>query len=106
MSNRHRGEVSFTLDGEARTLRLTLGSLAELEDRLGADGVADLAGRLGSGRLRTRDMAALLAAGLRGGGYEIDEEALSARPLDGGMVAVASAVAALLEATFAEPERG
>ncbi len=46
MANHHRGEASFTLDGRTTALRLTLGSLAELEDALGAADLAALGERL------------------------------------------------------------
>ena len=65
-SNRARGEVVCTLAGEPRRLCLTLGALAELETAFGLDGWDELAGRLR--RLSARDMAAVLAALLRGGG--------------------------------------
>ena len=65
-ANAHRGEVVRTLGGVERRLCLTLGALAELETAFGLDGWEALSARLR--RLSARDMAAVLAALLRGGG--------------------------------------
>lgn len=67
-ANKHRGEVVCTLAGEPRRLCLTLGALAELETAFGVDGWEGLSERLR--RLSARDMGAVLAALLRGGGDE------------------------------------
>lgn len=61
-----RGEVAVVLAGEARTLCLTLGALAEIETALGCAGFAELAERMRA--LSARDLMAVLAALLRGGG--------------------------------------
>ena len=55
MANRHRGEIEAELGGERRTLCLTLGALAELESAFGAEDLAALAERFGSGRMSARD---------------------------------------------------
>ncbi len=56
------------LAGEERRLCLTLGALAEIETALGVSGVAGLAERMRA--LSARDLMAVLAALLRGGGEE------------------------------------
>ena len=104
MANRHRGEVDAVIGGERHTLCLTLGALAELEDRLGAADVSALAERLGSGRLSARDMTAILAAGLRGAGEEVGEHDVAAMGFEGGVVGAARVVTDLLEATFGGAE--
>lgn len=104
MANRHRGEIAAHLGGRERTLVLTLGALAELETRFGADGLGDLAQRFESGRVRAGDLAAIIGAGLRGAGEAIgDDEAARLSHADGlpGFVRV---VAALFAATFGAPE--
>ena len=68
MANRHRGEISATLDGRERTLCLTLGALAELEAAFGADDLVALASRFESGRLSARDIVRIIGCGLRGAG--------------------------------------
>ena len=100
MANRQRGEVEAMIDGRRQTLCLTLGALADLEDRLGAADVTALAERLGSGRLSSRDMTAILAAGLRGAGTDVSDEEVAAMTFEGGAINAALAVTELLEATF------
>ncbi len=100
-ANGQRGEIVANLDGEPRRLCLTLGSLAELETRFGADGLSDLAARLSTGRLSASDIAAIVAAGLRGGGdAAADETAVEAMRCDDGIAGFARIVARLLVATF------
>src|SRR5258705_468458 len=49
MPNLHRGEIEAEIGGVRRRLVLTLGALAELEAAFGADDLAALAERFGSG---------------------------------------------------------
>ncbi len=64
--NGARGEAVAVLAGAERRLCLTLGALAEIETALGVSGVAALAERMRA--LSARDLMAVLAALLRGGG--------------------------------------
>lgn len=64
--NRARGEAVAVLAGGERRLCLTLGALAEIETALDVSGVAGLAERMRA--LSARDLMAVLAALLRGGG--------------------------------------
>jgi hypothetical protein len=100
MPNARRGEVALDLGGTRYTLCLTLGALAELETALGADDLVALAARFEGGRLSSRDLLAVLAAGLRGGGHAMDDAAVAALPLSDGLEPVVQAVADLLVATF------
>ena len=68
MANPWAGEVDVIIDGESFRAKLTLGALAELEEALEAGSLLDLVERFEQGRLSTRDVLALLLAGLRGGG--------------------------------------
>ncbi|RZJ46618.1 MAG: gene transfer agent family protein [Brevundimonas sp.] len=61
-----RGEVTVRLAGAERRLCLTLGALAEIETALGIEGLNGLAERMRA--LSARDLIAVLAALLRGGG--------------------------------------
>lgn len=61
-----RGEASIRLAGAERRLCLTLGALAEIETALDVDGLDRLADRMRV--LSARDLMAVLAALLRGGG--------------------------------------
>ena len=100
MVNRRRGEVAATFGGVPYTLCLTLGALAELEDGLGAEDLAALGERFARGRPRARDLVAVLAAGLRGGGHPLTNAEVAVLVPDGGVEAVARTVADLLTAAF------
>ena len=69
MANPWAGEVALVMDGERHVLKLTLGALAELEDGLNTGGLVELVERFESGAFASRDVIALLLAGLRGGGW-------------------------------------
>ena len=100
MPDRRRGEVAVTLGGERCVLCLTLGALAELEEALGVADLPAVAERFAAGRPSSRDILAVLAARLRGGGRSLSDEAVAALPLADGVEPVARAVADLLVATF------
>lgn len=101
MANRHRGEIEARLDGKAFRLVLTLGALAELEHAFGDDDMLALAKRFESGRLKARDCLNVIAAGLRGAGYEIADADVAAMQAEGGAAGYVDIVARLLKATFA-----
>lgn len=103
MANPYRGEVELVVDGEPRVMRLSLGALASLEERLGEGSLMGLVGRFEEGTFRAGDLVALLAAGLKGGGWDVSEEALRAARIEGGPVGAARAAGALLRVTFAVP---
>jgi hypothetical protein len=103
MANPQRGEIAATIDGETRTLCLTLGALAELEARLMAGDLAGLAERFAGGRVSARDLTAILGAGLRGGGNAISDDDLARMSIEGGLKGAAEIAARLLRATFGEP---
>jgi hypothetical protein len=102
MANRIRGEVPLDLGGRRYTLCLTLGALAELETALRADDLAGLGARFSGGRLSARDLIVLLGVSLRGGGHDIDDAAVAALPLSGGLDAVSAALGEVLAAAFGE----
>lgn len=100
MVNPARGEVGLKTDRGELVMRLTLGSLAALEARLGAGGLVGVAERFEDGAYGADDLIALLAAGLRGGGLEIAEDEVATLGFEGGAVAAAQAAGELLERTF------
>ena len=102
MPNRRRGEARITLGGRPHALRLMLGALAELEDAFGVESLPALAARFGEGRLSSRDLVAILGAALRGGGHAVSDDEVAMLPLDGGIEAVAEAVADALRLAFGE----
>ena len=103
MANPWAGEVEVLLDGQAHRAKLTLGALAELEAALGEGSLMDLVARFEAGRFSTRDVLALLVAGLRGGGWRGCAADLLVVEIGGGPVAAARAAAELLARAFALP---
>lgn len=103
MANPFAGEVAVTLDGVPHVAKLTLGALAELEAELGTGSLMELAERFETGRFAARDVLALLAAGLRGGGWAGDVRVLAAAEIGGGPMGAVRAAAALLARAFAVP---
>jgi hypothetical protein len=106
MPNPHRGEIEARLDGRLYTLCLTLGALAELEHAFGHEDMLALAERFQSGRLSARDAVRIIAAGLRGAGHDIANEAVARMQADGGAAGFVDIVARLLSATFGVRPRG
>ncbi|HYC96508.1 GTA-gp10 family protein [Brevundimonas sp.] len=90
-ANGARGEVVAGLAGADRCLCLTLGALAEMETALGCDGLSGLAERMRG--LSARDLTAVLAALLRGGGESAFAGELAEAPVDPRQAAEAVAKA-------------
>ncbi|QFT64049.1 gene transfer agent family protein [Roseivivax sp. THAF30] len=104
MTNPWRGEVEIVIDGAPRAMRLTLGALAELEASLGEDTLVALVERFETGRFSSRDVLALIVAGLRGGGWQGRAGDLMQAEIAGGPVAAAKAAALLLARAFGPVE--
>lgn len=104
MANPWTGEVSLSIDGVPRRLKLTLGALAELEARLDSGTLVDLVSRFETGACSSRDVLALIVAGLRGGGWDGQPADLLRADIEGGPVAAAQAAAHLLVRAFSIPE--
>jgi len=104
MAIAQRGEIEAVIGGERRVLCLTLGALAELEGRLQAGDLVGLAERFAEGRISARDLTAILGAGLRGGGSDLDDDELARLSIEGGLRGAAEIAARLLRATFGEAE--
>lgn len=96
--------MAITINGDRRVMRLTLGALAGLEAELGEPSLVALVERFEGASFSTRDVLALLAAGLAGGGTPMSAEALGAAEIEGGPMAAAKAAAELLARAFAQPE--
>ncbi|RVV99002.1 gene transfer agent family protein [Mesobaculum littorinae] len=103
MPNPHAGEVALTLDGERRIAKLTLGALAELEAELSTGSLVELIERFETGAFSTRDLLALLCAGLRGGGWSGTTAELMRADIAGGPVEAAQVAGRLLARAFAGP---
>ena len=104
MTNPWRGDVELIVDGVPHRMRLTLGALAELETQLGADSLIALVERFEQNAFSSRDVLALLEAGLRGGQSDLQPGALSTAVIDGGPLGAARKAAQLLARAFVVPE--
>jgi hypothetical protein len=103
MANPWAGQVAIVLDGQRHLAKLTLGALAELEETLETGSLLDLVQRFEEQRFSTRDVLALIVAGLRGGGWDGRASDLLRVEIGGGPVEAARAAAELLARAFALP---
>jgi hypothetical protein len=103
MANPMAGEVELVLDGVPHVAKLTLGALAELEASLQENDLLGLVARFETGKVSSRDVLALLVAGLRGGGWQGRAEDLRTVEIGGGPVAAARIAAELLARAFTVP---
>jgi hypothetical protein len=103
MANPWAGEVEVRLNGEVRIAKLTLGALAELEQELGEPSLMALVERFEGQRFSSRDVLALIVAGLRGGGWTGSAADLMQAEIAGGPVGAARIAAELLARAFALP---
>lgn len=103
MANPWAGEVALVFDGQRRVLKLTLGALAELEAALDAGSLVELVERFERGGFAARDVLLLLAAGLRGGGWDGCASDLANAEIEGGPLVAARVAAELLARAFAMP---
>jgi hypothetical protein len=104
MANPWAGEVAIWLDGQHHVAKLTLGALAELEEALETGSLIDLVERFEAQRFSTRDVLALVVAGLRGGGWQGSAADLLRVEIGGGPLGAARAAAELLARAFSLPE--
>ena len=95
----------MSMDGRRHVLKLTLGALAELEASMGSDSLVALVERFETGRFATRDVARLLLAGLRGGGWHGDAAAVLDADIEGGPAEATRVAATLLGRAFAMPRQ-
>lgn len=103
MTNPWRGEVAIVVDGVRHEAKLTLGALAELEEELGANSLVELVERFEAERYSARDVVALLAAGLRAGGWSGRAADLLRAEIDGGPIEATRVAGQLLARAFELP---
>jgi hypothetical protein len=103
MANPYAGEAELVIDGQVHVCKLTLGALAELETSLGEDTLISLVQRFEGGAYSSRDVMALLVAGLRGGGWTGTSADLVTVDFAGGPVGAAKVAATLLARAFTPP---
>lgn len=106
VANPYAGEVALIIDGERHVLKLTLGALAELEAALETGTLVELVERFESGAFSSRDVLALIVAGLRGGGWRGQTADLVSVRIEGGALGAARAAAELLARAFMAPGAG
>ncbi|MEM7619811.1 MAG: gene transfer agent family protein [Pseudomonadota bacterium] len=106
MANAPRGEIEATFSGKTYRLCLTLGALAQLEEKFQVDDMLALAERFENGRLKSHDAIRILTAGLQGAGYDISETEVETFQVEGGAVGFVKIVADLLSATFNDDAAG
>lgn len=104
MANPWAGEVAIWLDGQRHVAKLTLGALAELEEALETGSLIDLVERFEAQKFSTRDVLALVVAGLRGGGWQGTAADLLRVEIGGGPLGAARVAAELLARAFSLPE--
>ena len=102
MANKYRGEIEAELGGTTRTLVLTLGALAELEDAFGAEDLVALTERFGTGRLKARDLTRIIGAGLRGAGEAVSDDEVAQLAVDDGAQGYVRIAAELIAVTFGD----
>lgn len=103
MANPWAGEVAIVMDGERHVMKLTLGALAELEAGLEEQSLVALVERFEAGGFSSRDLLAVILAGLRGGGWTGDARGLLTAQVEGGPVEAARLAGQLLARAFALP---
>ena len=80
------------VDGRRYVARLTLGALAELEDSLSERSLVALVERFEGNAFSSRDVVALLGAGLRGGGADMTDAQLAQAEIAGGPASSARSI--------------
>ena len=103
MANPFAGEVALVIDGQRLVCKLTLGALAELEASLGTGTLVEVVERFEGAQFSSRDVLALIVAGLRGGGWRGTVDDLLSAEIAGGPVGAAKVAAELLARAFAVP---
>lgn len=102
MANIHRGEIEAIIGGKRLVLCLTLGALAELENRLQATDLVGLGEKFANGRVSATHLIAILGAGLRGGGNDVSDEELAKMSFENGLTGAAKIAVELLKSTFGD----
>lgn len=105
MGNPWTGEVTLVIDGTPRVMKLTLGALAALEQRLQTGSLVDLVQRFEGGAFSAGDVLTLIETGLAGGGEVMDAQQLAQADITGGPMQAARAAAELLARAFMIPDQ-
>lgn len=103
MPNPFAGEVEIVIDGTPHICKLTLGAIAELETTMQVGSIIEIVKRFESGNLSSRDVLAVVVAGMRGGGWAGRSEDLLTAEIEGGALGAAQVAALLIQRAFASP---
>lgn len=103
MVNPLAGEVAVTIDGQRHVAKLTLGALAELEAHLDTRSTLDLVRRFECGEASSKDVLAVIVAGLRGGGWTGQARDLMHADVGRSPLDAAALAAELLARAFTPP---
>lgn len=103
MTNPMKGEIQIELAGKPYKCKLTVDSIMQIENAVGA-GIIKLAQRMSEGDVRITDMLSVLTPALRGGGNDLKPNDVTKLIGEAGIVESASAVAAVLTQTIAPEE--
>ncbi len=95
--------MALGIDGQTHVLVLTLGALAALEAELEAGSLVDLVQRFEGGSYASRDVLAVLRAGLLGGKVDPLPD-LEHGAIEGGPLRAAQVAAELLVRAFQMPD--
>ncbi len=96
--------MALVIDDRSYDLRLTLGALAELEADLRTGSLVEMVERFENGAYSSRDVLAILRAGLKGGRADPMPD-LDHGQVDGGPMRAAQVAAQLLVRAFTLPEK-
>ncbi len=99
MTNPMRGQVQLDIGKETYKARLTIDAILQIEETCGK-GIMKLATSMSEGDISMKDIIYILTPALRGGGMDINENAVKKIVADVGIVECTRAVATLLTATL------
>ena len=99
MTNPMRGQVQLDIGKETYKARLTIDAILQIEETCGK-GIMKLATCMSEGDISMKDIIYILTPALRGGGMDINENAVKKIVADVGIVECTRAVATLLTATL------
>ena len=100
MTNPYQGEVTLQMNGKIYTMRLTLGALAELEDRFATQGLLALIERFEKGLFTSEELSLLVYVGLKGAGWNGAFEDVKTAQFEGGISGLVQTVSQLLSLAF------
>lgn len=105
LANPQRNEIVIKLNGHDYLVRPTFNFIAEIEELFDAPLTEIVLTKLQSGRVKTREVAAIIEAGARAAGQTVDEEALQNDIAETGAIESINQVVPLLLRAFQGGEK-